>query len=49
MARLLVLLAVLSALGGLLLGTEPQRSTRHERLPPSLGYADVISEGAGSN
>ncbi|CAJ0866710.1 hypothetical protein AMST5_01885 [freshwater sediment metagenome] len=49
MARLVFLLALLSGLGGFILGSASRTSLRHERLPPSLGYADVISEGVGSN
>lgn len=49
MIRLVFLLAALSMLGGALVGAEGRKELRHETLPPSLGYADVISEGAAQN
>lgn len=49
MIRLVFLLAALSMLGGALVRAEGRKALRHETLPPSLGYADVISEGAAQN
>ncbi len=49
MTRLLFLLAFLSGLSGLIFSLATPRASRHETLPPSLGYADTISEGVASN
>jgi hypothetical protein len=49
MIRLVFLLAALSLLGGALIGVERRKTFRPEPLPPSLGYADVISEGVAQN
>jgi hypothetical protein len=49
MIRLVFLLAALSMLGGALVGAEGRKALRRETLPPSLGYADVISEGVAQN
>jgi hypothetical protein len=45
MSRVLFVLTALGALSGLLLALAAQKQERHDRLPDSLGYADVISEG----
>ena len=49
MARVLFILAVLAGLSGIILGVKAQKTLRYETLPPSLGYADTISEGIGAN
>jgi hypothetical protein len=49
MTRVLILFIFLSALSGMILLSEDiKRHARPEILPDSLGYADIISEGAGT-
>jgi hypothetical protein len=49
MARVLVLFALLAFLSGVFVGVRPRAPVQHAALPDSLGYADTISEGAGTN
>lgn len=49
MARLIVVFAVLAFLSGVVFNVKPHGLGHHQRLPDSLGYADTISEGAGTN
>jgi hypothetical protein len=49
MARVLALFAVLAFLSGVVFSVKPHRSAPQETLPDSIGYADTISEGAGTN